>query len=393
MVDAKKVKIGFGIFFLFLVLYPFGQLLRKTIEIGGTSLTLQPIDLVVGIASLYALVARFERPKLFKYLIPFLLVATFSFVVSATFFRSQYLLVGLMFLTRLISYSYFLVFVWNLITGDEDSKKFIINSLILVSTVSAVFGWIQYFVFPDLRPLYLIGWDDHLYRLAGTFLDPGFTGFIFFLGLIPVLFKFSTTGEKRWLLLILFFILSIAFTYGRASYVTIVAGLVSFAVLTKKFKFSLILVLLFVATLIFLPRPGSEGVQLERTKSISARLTSYKEGLALAKRFPLLGVGYNNLCLARQVFLGKGNFASHSCSGIDSSLLTIFATTGIVGLITFFSFTIGIVKSISLDYFGRVLIATGVGIFVHSLFVNSLFYPWIMAWIFILIALAIKESS
>ena len=38
------------------------------------------------------------------------------------------------------------------------------------------FGILQYALVPDLRSLHILGWDDHLNRLAGSFLDPNFTG-------------------------------------------------------------------------------------------------------------------------------------------------------------------------------------------------------------------------
>lgn len=375
---------GFILLFIFLVLFPFGQLLRNGFPL---------IDFVVGTAFLYSLFFRLKLPKILSPFWGFFAVAVFSFLLSVPIFNSPELIFGLLYLIRLLAYVYFVVFIASLVKGKVGVKNKILNSLIVVSLFSAVLGWVQYFFIPDLRPLFLLGWDDHLFRLAGTFLDPGFAGIIFVLGGILTLYKYNEVKRIGWFLLFIFFALTTAFTYSRASYLALGAGVLAFGYLTKRVKISILLILAFMILLVFLPRPGSEGVQLERTKSVTARVESYKDSFRLSSIFPLFGVGYNNLCLARQTFLAKGNFASHSCSGIDSSLLTILATTGVAGLISFAWFVLKTMKMLPRDYFGGIVLSSGISVGVHSFFVNSLFYPWVMAWMAIVLALSIKKSN
>ena len=86
---------------------------------------------------------------------------------------------------------------------------------------------------------------------------------------------------------------------------------------------SLLAFIIFGISVILLPRPSSEGVQLERTQSIYGRFRSYEQGLTILKTNPLFGIGFNNYCYARQIILGTNDLASHACSGSDSSVLDI----------------------------------------------------------------------
>ncbi|MEK7542910.1 MAG: hypothetical protein AAB503_01210, partial [Patescibacteria group bacterium] len=87
------------------------------------------------------------------------------------------------YLIRLISYISFFIYLWN-IFSNEKLRENSLRLLIIVSILVAIFGWLQYLFFPDLRVLKYVGWDDHLYRLTGSFLDPGFSAIILVLGFL-----------------------------------------------------------------------------------------------------------------------------------------------------------------------------------------------------------------
>ena len=75
--------------------------------------------------------------------------------------------------------------------------KTVINSLLAVSIASSVFGILQYLIWSDLTALKYLGWDDHLLRMVGTFLDPTYLGLILVLGIIIASEKFSTQRAMR----------------------------------------------------------------------------------------------------------------------------------------------------------------------------------------------------
>ena len=217
--------------------------------------------------------------------------------------------------------------------------------------------------------------------MVGTFLDPGFTGIILVFGFLIVVTKYFQTKSKKYLLLILFFTLSVAFTYSRAAYLALIAGVITFAYFYKKFLLALIFIFAFLFLIFVLPRPEGEGVKLERISSVESRLENYSESLSLMKTSPIFGLGFNNICVAKEQFLGKVDNSSHSCSGVDSSLLFVIATVGVVGFLVFADLITGFIRNSSHNIYGLLFIASLAALFVDSLFINSLFYPWVMGYL------------
>ena len=80
-----------------------------------------------------------------------------------------------------------------------------------------------------------------------------------------------------------------------------------------------------------------------------------------------------------------------SCSGSDSSLLFVFATTGIVGLMIFLYAGRVMFSSTGRAVYGIAFVSSLVAVLIHSLFLNSLFYPWVMGWMGILLAISLKK--
>ena len=190
------------------------------------------------------------------------------------------------------------------------------------------------------------------------------------------------------------FILALALTYSRAGYVAFLGGILTFLLAKKSLKKVLVIMGLFAFIVLLIPSFGSEGVHLGRTKSIFARLESYSEAIKLTAKSPVFGVGFNNLCVAKDKFLGQtANFQSHACSGIESSLLMLLATSGVVGIIVFVYLIYWIIREIPKDIYGLTFISSLVALLLHSLFVNSLFYPWVMGWMGLLLGVSFKEKS
>ena len=78
---------------------------------------------------------------------------------------------------------------------------------------------------PDIKPLFSLGWDMHLFRLVGTFMDPAFLSIIIVLGSVIAINYYLTFHKKHYLLIILFLLISLAFTYSRAGYFAYLAVL------------------------------------------------------------------------------------------------------------------------------------------------------------------------
>ncbi|KKQ91714.1 MAG: hypothetical protein UT17_C0004G0062 [Candidatus Woesebacteria bacterium GW2011_GWB1_39_10] len=385
MDNTKRLNFNNIFIFLFFVIFPFGQIIRIGI--------LHPMDVIVGLGAVHAIIKRFKKPDFFKYIQGLLVVATFSWIFGLFIFKQIEVLYGLLYLLRLVAYSYFLIYVLNFSAGRSKNKKLLVDSLLTVSVVSVIFGWIQFFRFPDIKPFFEWGWDMHLFRLVGTFLDPTFLGLIIVFGLLLLIHRCISSWNFKNILFLMFLLVSLAFTYSRASYLALFVGLTLFIWGKQILKKIIIPSILFVVLVFVLPTTKNHSIQLFRSFSAIAKVENYQSTLAIFSKSPIFGIGYNNMCVAYQKYIGSQTFTSHSCSGSDSSLLFVLTTTGVVGLIVFIYSISGIGLSVKHTPNFLVLSSSFLALAVHSLFSNSLFYPWIMGWMVFLLALCVKEKN
>lgn len=350
------------IFFATLVIFPFGQLFK----IGFVNL----FDILVILLAVITIFRKPKYPKWYKYFSYFLLAGFFSLLANYSLFTVH----SSLYLLRFWSYSMVSVYILNFVKKNELFT--VHRSLLTVAVATAIFGWLQYLLWPDLTALKYLGWDDHLLRMVGTFLDPTYLALIMVLGIIIAVFN----NYKKVMYFLLF---SLAFTYSRSSYLIVTL----FLIYKKKF----LPLIIFILIILLLPKNIGEGTNLTRTVSGNKKLINYSQTLEIIKKSPLNGIGFNNMCKAREVYLDDIATNSHSCSGSDSSILFLLATTGIVGMILFVSFVLRVTSLRHTTYY--ILHTTFVAVLVHSLFANSLFYPHVMFWMFALLGLQTKSNS
>ncbi len=390
---TKRDKIIEWLIFAYFILFPFGQIIRLNLNLSGRILPIHPADMIAGSFLLIFLISRFKRPVFYQQIKNFLLAGLFSLLFSIALFKTSAALWGGFYLLRFFAYVSFSLVVWDLLKRKSFLKERLFNSLIAVSLMTAVFGWIQYFFYPDIRPLLEWGWDEHLYRLIGTFLDPGFTSLILVFGFLLSFVKYIQTKNRKIIVLLSVFLFSIAFTYARAGYLALMVGILVLSFFFKKVKLGLFQIIFFLVVVLLLPHPAGEGVNLIGTRSIYFRIANYSQILTIIKQSPVLGIGFNNLCLAKEKFTGVIDENSHACSGSDLNILGILAMTGIVGTIIFIKMTIEISREAIKNTYGKILLGAGSALIVHSLFVNSLFYPWVMGYLGILLAITFSKTK
>lgn len=350
------------IFEIILILFPFGQLFK-----------FDYFNLFDGVVLLFAIFALFKKPKFpswYKYFLYLLVYLVFSLLINYKYFEIK----GLLYLIRLWSYSMIPVAILNSKLKAND----ILDKMLIVICSVLLFGFLQYFLFPDLTSLKYFNWDDHLLRMTGTFLDPAFFGIILVLGVILALSKYKT---------LIAYLLSfgLMFTYSRAAFLSLLFVFVIDLVRSKNLKKFLLLLSSFLIIMV-LPKNIGEGTTLTRTVSIQNKFTDFNSSLYIIKQSPIFGVGFNNLCNAKQKLLTVyTNPESHSCSGVDSSILFILATSGVIGLFFFVKF----ISSFQSNY---LLNLSFVAVLIHSTFTNTLFYPHVMFWMFVLLGVNGKEN-
>ena len=385
----KDLKIARLLLWAYLVLFPLGQLIRLPIA-SYTKIVLYPTDVLVGLMFLIYIIKVGVGGLFTPPLKSLLTLSMVSLLISLNWFSTKEVFIGSLYLFRVLGYIGFYKLVRILIKEKLLSATRLSQFLLGLSLVSATLGWLQYLFLPDVRFLKLFGWDDHYYRMVGSFLDPGYLAILLVFGILFAINFYLDKKTIKMFVAIVFLGLALALTYSRAGYLALLIG--SFVLLLRRgyLKYFVLLLILFILIVINLPRPPSEGVQLERTKSVVARLTNYRETLAIVQKSPIFGVGFNNLCAARQKFIKRENPLSHSCSGSDSSVLFILSTVGIVGLILIIHWFL---RSIYLFRNSILFVSLTSSLIVSSLFANTFFYPWLMGFMALSMASLIKAQG
>lgn len=385
--------------FCYLALFPFGQLTRSVFVhlrgVFGPEVHLYLTDIVLtflllawGIWQFRRAKRRYKFPPLAMPIFSFAIVCFLSLVLATPLLSSREVVVASLYLLRWLIYAGFYFVLSDLRRQFKYLKrKNALNFLIIAGTAAAFFGLVQYLFWPNLKALEVLEWDPHFYRVVGTFLDPGFLGLILVLTFILVLNSYLENKDS-WLFLaggLVYF--ALALTYSRASYLAYLMGIGIMAGFKKRPKIFLILLAVGAATILLLPRPAGEGGKLERTYSFEARVEDWQQALVVFRDHPLLGVGFNAYRYYQRDYgflEGEKWQVNQAGAGVDSSWLFVLATTGIFGFI-FYGWLWG--KAFWLEKNPVIMSSLGAA-FTHALFNNSLFYPWTMAWLWFLLALA-----
>ncbi|MCX6724666.1 MAG: O-antigen ligase family protein [Candidatus Shapirobacteria bacterium] len=409
-------KIIIGLLFVFLVLFPFGQLTKIPLNF----LNLPEVHLYLTDVVLFLLVLgwgiwrfsidkkKYHLPPLAKPIFLFIVLAGLSLAVNSPLFsglpagrQGREVGVGFLYLLRWIFYAglYFILFDLKEKSRHEMSrirdqrselswlKKDWSGFLIIIGSTVAIFALIQYFLWPNLKALEVLQYDPHFYRAVGTFLDPGFTGIILVLTLI-LLINNGLYRKSNLLWMIIVYI-ALALTYSRASWLAFFVGMTVIAFYKKSWKLFLFITGILALTWFLIPQPAGEGGKLTRVYTIQSRFQNYQQAVKIIKERPILGVGFNTLRYyqKKQGFLTEENWQTNQAgAGLDNSWLFILATTGILGFVSYLW-----LGWKALGRFKNILVVSSLtAVFIHSFFLNSLFYPWVMAWLWLLLAMENK---
>lgn len=256
-----------------------------------------------------------------------------------------------------------------------------------------VAGIIQYFLYPDLRNLLYLGWDPHFGRLFGTLLDPNFTALILS---ITSLWWISRIGEGKArgvaLVGVAVSLGAMLLTYSRSGLLAFAAGIAVWGLLSERKKLVVGIIAACALAVVLLPHTG-EGRNLFRTTSAVARVESAGRAIQLFVQRPVLGYGFTLLrfVYTKRHWIDETAIPSRAGSAIDTSILFVGATTGFFGVAVFMwllssLFRLGRKGLGILPVRNRAAryIAILSMVIIHSFFTNSLFYPWVMAWLWIL---------
>ncbi len=394
------------LFNLLIFSLPLGVTIRVTLF---PSFSVYPHDIIVLLILIMSFAKfildkdKIEQKKLF-----FLALAFLSIGLSSLFINSAYLGISnfLVAIAYLVRYAAYINIIFAAQFLDNKFRESVSMKLIISGLIFTFFGYVQYFFYPSLRNLFYAGWDEHLYRLFSTFLDPNFAGtflvliMLLLFGNIIKLFRGKSLKLIFFMLASFFVLVAILLTYSRSAFVTLLIGLVGLLTVHRNYKVLVSLVFLLIVLFFLFSNYSIEGLNPFRVVSSEARIQSAQEAFDIFSRNPILGVGFNAYRYA-QIRYGfreeKGALVSNADAGTDNSYLFVLATTGVMGFFLFLDLWINILKEIykrlkDKSAYAEVAFASVLSLLVNTIFINSLFYAPIIAWTFVLIGITVNRK-
>lgn len=404
MVELLKLFLYLLLFFL-----PLGVMVRIPVS---TSLHLNTLDVVVFflffIFLFTLLIHKIPLRKLYVYKpLYFFMGFTFvSLILNIHLLAFPEFLISLLYVLRFVAYTH-LLFIFQML--DKNFTRKYIFSLTVSGFIFVCIGLIQYLLFSDLSSFFQYGWDEHKYRLFSTFFDPNFAGAFIVLEILLLVGLFFSSQQHKIFLYILgvgivISILALFLTYSRSSLFMFIVSIPILFFLLKKTKYLIFLCGIIIVLFVFIPKDFSiENMNPFRTASIEGRIHSIQNGLKVFQSSPVYGIGFNayRYSQKRLGLLDSKWEVTHAGAGVSNSYVFVLATTGLIGFFLFIYFIYKILeitrpktdKSGKGMHLGSVVTSSMVGVLVHSIFDNTFFYPFILAWLFLLLGALFKTET
>lgn len=369
---------------LTLLLLSLGQIGRMSFV--GQEVNFYWYEIIVGLTCLFLFAKNFKSgfrivKKSFPSVFLFggaLLISIFLNLRTFSIFEIG---VATLYYFRLIVYLFFFTLMIAEFKSKSDLKNIFPKLFLGFTLLTVIFGFGQYFLYPDLRNLIYLGWDPHLYRVFGTFFDTAVAGSVYGLLLTIIFFeKKRFTGGKFWYLLIGLLTLLCLLSYSRGLYIGLIITFGLFFVKNKMWKVIGLSVILFAVVIIFLPKPFGEGVKLLRTSTVESRLTDGEQAVTLWLKKPIFGFGYNTIRYAKEkdgLLNAEDRSTTHAGASYHSSYLIILVSSGVAGLAAFIFFIYQLARSDKNLAYLTILLC------VLSLFDNIFLHPFILVLYFL----------
>lgn len=294
--------------------------------------------------------------------VSFFISLLFSYIINLSSFYPIANAVALLYLLRLLMYGCFIVYL-------SCHRLCYRRSLFYLTATIIISGFLQYFLYPDLRNLFYSGWDPHLYRMFGTFFDTNIAGAVYGLLFFFTLINFPKGQMMIKTALLLLLTIAISLTFSRSLYAAFLVTLFIYFWRHKQLKIAIGMLVFFLFLIMVIPKPSGEGVNLGRWFSINARLQDDQAAFKIWSKQPVFGYGYNRI---RYLKVDNPSEINHAAASFHSSFLIVLVTNGIIGLVLFLL--------VILRWFGGNNDASyyAIPIIIMSLFDNVLLHPFII---------------
>ncbi len=361
----------------------------------GEGVILYAQDIVLLLMIFYAvardgLIGKFRQMRLMYPIALFVSLEIVSLLANISHYPIDVITKGSLYLWRWMAYALF----YTVVRASPLSSLFWLRWLAGFGIALSAVGLLQFVLYPDLRNLWYLGWDPHFYRVFATLLDPNYVGILLVLTIFLWIYLFFI-APKKWRVWIgsgiAIATVALLLTYSRGSYLAFLAGTGTAIALLGRWKQGVMVGLVFLLAVVYIPKPGGETLSLDRYDSSISRVQNWGQTITRIAQRPVFGYGFNVV-----PFLGRDEntaLPGRSGAGVDSSILFVGVTTGIAGLVGYLWLLLQQIKPAFVSKrtpLQVVYVSSFAAVLVHSLFVNSLFYPWVMVWMWALVGVVEK---
>lgn len=389
-----------------------GQLIRVPVGADGTIL---PNDIILP-----ALIAAWMLRRMASgswqirrhgLTLPIALMALIMFVSLAVNFGRENLnewFNGALYFIRWLEYAALLWIGIDIFSTHHKAWSYL-KGITWIAVTLAILGFVQLKLFPDFSFMVPQGWDPHVGRLLSTWFDPNYLGGLFAVCTAITLAVAMAQPFRRgrwWWAATAILSLAEVLTFSRSGYIGFVIAL-GIVVLVRSRVVAFLGLLALFSVVLFVPRVQERVIGIRTVdETAQLRLVSYRNAFTVIGDHPYLGIGYNLYKYVQVEYNFIDKTTEHSASGSDSSILSIWVTTGIVGLIVYLWLFVALLKELWKTWkdktlpkvwqgFGLGALAGMIGLFAHSQFVNGLQYPHLMEvmWLLVAMSIAVRQTS
>ena len=154
-------------------LFPLGQFAR--ISFFNQQINIYPYEALMAVTLTLLIVKHrtspFKSGATFKSIYFFLFILLVSFLFSFRAFDTYENSIGFLYLFRLAFYLFHFVYLATHLRKFKNENKHLFKGVSFVIFIIILTSWLQYIFYPNLRNLLYQGWDPHLYRVFGSFLN------------------------------------------------------------------------------------------------------------------------------------------------------------------------------------------------------------------------------
>lgn len=390
-----------------------GQLVRLPLPGQGGGVLISDIAVLLVFGAAVGVMIGGSRSRtayqITTRLTPFLLWSLFTLAINAPSLAIPDLAVAFAYWVRLSAYL-LLVPALVILASQSKTRAWMFQVAVISVVFICILGLVQVWLRPDLSFLVSQGWDPHQGRLVSTWLDPNFVG-----GLLAIALPVSIAAFKKKpavsLVVTSLIVISLILTQSRTSILALGAGALLIAPLiigkiqkgksTKRAVQAIatvaVICVVGLTSFVFLKDRLIGVIEIDPT--VSLRVQSLAAAWPLLETHAAIGVGYNAYQFAAQQAGLIGDFSIHSRAGLDNTWMTLWVTTGIIGLVLFLWPWIYIVKKLIRNWVaGKQVLSITVAaslviLAIHANAINSFIYAHIMIASAVICALALTERS